>query len=49
MNILEKICKEKKIEVERLKSSIDYKKKLKISDRRKFLETLRKKKKINII
>ncbi len=45
MNILEKICKEKKIEVERLKSSIDYKKKLKISDRRKFLETLRKKKK----
>ncbi len=45
MNILEKICNEKKIEVERLKSSIDYKKKLQISKRRNFLQSLKEKKK----
>lgn len=41
MNILEKICSLKKIEVEKLKSSINYKDKLNISKRRNFHGSLK--------
>lgn len=51
MNILEKICSEKKVEVEKLKYSIDYKNKINISTRRKFHQSLRVKRnnKYNLI
>ena len=40
MNILEKICKEKKLEIVKLKNLIDYKDKIAIKKRRGFIESL---------
>ena len=40
MNILEKICKEKKLEIVKLKNLIDYKDKITLKKRRGFIESL---------
>ncbi len=45
MNILEKICKNKSQEIKDLKSSVNYKNKIKITRRRSFLKNLIKEKK----
>ena len=51
MNILEKICKEKKLEIVKLKNLIDYKDKIALKKRRGFIESLIKfkKDKFNLI
>ena len=51
MNILEKICIAKSEEISYLKKSVNYKKKIKLTKRRKFLKNLIKikKKRFNLI